>query len=476
MPATVHKIGVEHQRSIAQFFPLPSDPDAERGLIGAVVEAETRGGAGPDDDVIAQVGGAGIVDDFHQPELRALWQLMCERHKAGLRNDVVSLFDAMRERGLKLYNIRQEQLVGWVADFAEVMGSFPSLALHYANQLREAATRRRAMTHAWELIQRLGGDDRRPLVEWYAEAVGPLAEASVPIRPSVPLSEYVSEVIDHAERLIERRVIQRPGAPSGLRELDRLLGGFRDGHLVIIGARPSIGKTALGIGVAIAIARAHGPVAYLSAEMPAREIAERIIAQTSGIELTRLWRGPLGPAEHPKLVLAASDASSLRISVDDELRDWPAVLGRLQQRVAQGCRVVIVDYLGLMRVPGDDPSWERIATITHDAKEFAKRHKVPFVLLAQLNRQAADTSKAPTMNELRGSGDIEQDADVILLIHRPNAQSADSDEEAASIIVEKHRGGPTGVVNVKWRRLTARFDDFDPGYDPQAVEDGRYGW
>jgi replicative DNA helicase len=472
MMATIHNIAGKRDDTRRT---VPQSVEAERGIIGAAVEQQVRG-RGEAPTVMAQVGGAALVDDFFHADLRQIWSLLVERDAAHLPCDSVSVFEALRQRGITLSNVRQSDLLSWAVDFQEIYAGFPSLADYYAQQIRDAAARRRAIVHAQELIRRLEGEDKRPLSDWYAEAVRPLSDVSVPTATTDGLGPHVERVMRRVGSLLETGRLQRPGLPTGITGIDKLLGGLRPGHLVVIGARPSVGKSALGIGIAISIARQVGPVAFISAEMPAEEYVERILSQTSGVELTRIWRGPLTPKEHRPLVGAAQIASGLPIHVDDDVRDWPAVLGRMQQRVAQGCRAVVVDYLGLMRVPGNDPSWEKIAQVTHDAKDFAKRHKVPVIVLSQVNRQGADPKRPPTMAELRGSGDIEQDADVILLIHRPHAYDPENDDGNADIVIEKHRGGPTGTVSVRWNKHTAEFADLDAiQFADMGADDGRYG-
>jgi replicative DNA helicase len=236
---------------------------------------------------------------------------------------------------------------------------------------------------------------------------------------------------------------------------------LRNGDLIVVTGRPGKGKSAFAATITLHIAQQH-PVLYVSCEMSKQRLTQRWISQLSGVNLTRLWRGPISHVDCAAAVKAAALLSQLPILPVTGERDWNALATHCQREVAMGAKMVIIDYLGLLTLSGGPKeSWERIGVITKGAKALAMRLDVPIVLMAQLNREAVKGGiHRPSIHECRGSGDIEQDADVIVLIHRDDPDDA-TQATTAELIFGKFRNGPTGIVMVRWQKEVARFEDLD---------------
>lgn len=452
---------------------MPSCRDAERGIIAAVIEAETQRQQGEQaQDLIASAGGAALTPDFESSALAAIWRLLCERHGASLPNDVLSFIDACRLDKVSLGDAKLlgSDLMAWLDAYVQARdASLPSLALCYVREIRETAERRRKISQTAELLRRLQ-DDMAPLPRWLPDVAAAVGETVLAIGDNCQtMREHVLDAMPRIESLVDRGSVVCDGVPTGIQELDNLLGGLRPGRLVVIGGRTSTGKSALALTVALNAALQEGVRSlYVSCEMSARELTERMIAQVADYPGARLWRGPVFRDDLRGLTQAAARVSELPVRIVDWERDWPTIVGIAQREVALGAKLVVLDYLGLMHIRGEKlDHWQMTGRITAEAKQLANRMQVPVILVAQLNREAVKTSETrPQLSHFRGSGDIEQDADVAILIHR----DIESNSDRAELLVRKNRGGQTAKVDALWDGPTMRFRGM-----PEGGEDERYG-
>ena len=265
------------------------------------------------------------------------------------------------------------------------------------------------------------------------------------------------------------------GVPTGLYDLDRMLTGLHGGELVLVGARPAMGKTSMALGVTLfAAQKAHKCVAFFSLEMPAEQIGLRLLCSAANINMQRVRSGMLSDEEWVKLGDSINALSNCRIYIDDTSGLTPSQLRSRCRRLMmeQGLDLVVLDYLGLM---GTDKRVENrqleVSEISRQLKSIALELKIPVLACAQLSRaNASRENKRPMLSDLRDSGSIEQDADVVMFLHREGYYAAAGgpedgpkpDDNQGEIIVAKQRNGPIGTVNVEWQAEFARYTNL-PG-------------
>jgi replicative DNA helicase len=264
------------------------------------------------------------------------------------------------------------------------------------------------------------------------------------------------------------------GVPSGFVDFDKMTSGMQAGDLIVLAARPSMGKTALAINIAEHVALNEGlPVAVFSMEMGASQLAIRIVGSIGRIDQQRLRTGKLNQEEWPRLTEAIEKLRNVSLHIDETPSLTPMELRANARRLARTCGklgLIVVDYLQLMSGNtssnnGDNRATE-IGEISRGLKMLAKELQCPVIALSQLNRSVETrTDKRPMMSDLRESGAIEQDADVIMFIYRDDYYNKDSKEPGvAEIIIGKHRNGPTGTVKLAFLKPLTRFESLASGY------------
>jgi replicative DNA helicase len=264
------------------------------------------------------------------------------------------------------------------------------------------------------------------------------------------------------------------GVPSGFVDFDKMTSGMQAGDLIVLAARPSMGKTALAINIAEHVALNEGlPVAVFSMEMGASQLAIRIVGSIGRIDQQRLRTGKLNQEEWPRLAEAIEKLRNVSLHIDETPSLTPMELRANARRLARTCGklgLIVVDYLQLMSGNtssnnGDNRATE-IGEISRGLKMLAKELQCPVIALSQLNRSVETrTDKRPMMSDLRESGAIEQDADVIMFIYRDDYYNKDSKEPGvAEIIIGKHRNGPTGTVKLAFLKPLTRFESLASGY------------
>ncbi len=259
------------------------------------------------------------------------------------------------------------------------------------------------------------------------------------------------------------------GMPTGITDLDSLIGGLHESELVIIAGRPSMGKTALAANIADHVAIETGQTTlFVSLEMSRLELAERMLCSHGRINGHKLRNGFISPMDRKKLVEASSNMSKAPLFIDDSpsrtMTEISATSRRLKRR--EGLKLIVIDYLQLIDPDNSkDPRQEQVAKIARRLKGLARELKVPVICLAQLNRQAEVTrDNRPRLSHLRESGAIEQDADVVMFVHRDEYYQTNDEDKArfagqADIIIAKQRNGPVGDVKVAWQQDYTRFEN-----------------
>lgn len=443
----------------------PQNLEAEMSVLGGVLLRS---------DAISHVLSLALEpEDFFLPAHQDVFRGMKALFERDQPIDPVTLEAELR---------RQDTLgrVGGLAYLGELQARTPTAenVQHYARLVREAATLRQLIARTSE-IQRRCYEARGPVDEFLNEAETEILQVAQ--RLTGGRYVHIRPLVDRAFKTIERRVeMGKPvtGVPSGFPDLDRLTCGFQPGDLVLIAARPSVGKTSFALSVAMnAAARAKIPVLFFSIEMASDSIAERLLCSEAKVDSNQVRAGRhLTRAHWTQLTTAASVLTRLPIYVDDSSAPT-AVEIRAKARRFRSDRglfasddqlgLVVIDYLQLVGTSGDAQNREQeVAQVSRALKALAKDLRLPVIAVSQLRRTAQDLeSQEPRLSDLRESGALEQDADVVAFLHRARAD----DKAQIKLTVSKQRNGPTGQVDLvflaEWTRFesAARDDRHPPG-------------
>jgi len=426
----------------------PHSAEAERGVIGAMLRKNA---------VIDDVAEALREDDFYHDSSRRLFLAVLECRRGCRPVDLVILADWLRARGWLAD-------VGGLAALAELWDAVPTAGNveYHAKIVREKATLRRLAAAARDILD-LASRPSGPADDAVDEAARLVAAAGAGRLAAGPVT--LDDALDAALRAIDERTRsdRPPGLPSGVEALDALTGGFRPGDLILIGARPSRGKTAVALSFAKSAAWQGVPVFFASCEQSAAELAERSLAAAARLDL-RVIRGHRITDRGKELILDARNAlGGLQLFVDDSRRQSARSIARQARRLKadRGLAMIVVDYAGLV-APDDARAkrHEQIGRITKDLRDLGRELRVPVLLLAQINRGAEDRGKddPPRLMDLKDSGDLEQDADTAILLHVPRDRK-DDPVWPLQLRLEKQRNGPTGVVEARFIKSQMRFQD-----------------
>jgi len=442
----------------------PHSIAAEMSLLGSIFVTPAV-----IDDVVQIVAGPG---DFFKAGHAAIYEEMVrlfDRHGA---LDIVQLHERLADHNAL-------ELVGGLNYLVELANAVPSAAnaAHYARIVRNKAITRRVIELAGEMLRDAHdhADEPEAVLERAERelfAIAHQAEQASAVR--VP--ELFGQVIDSLgpDAHVADRVL------TGLTDLDHATGGLRNGDFIIIAARPSMGKTALGLTLGQNIATTGLPVGIFSMEMAARSLAQRLLSAESDISSSLMQARALNVGEFERLHVAASAMADLPLYVDDTPNLTPLRLRAKARRMVarHGIRAIILDYLQLMSVGRRVESRQvEVSEMSRQVKALARELNLPVVCLSQLNRSAEQREgHRPRLSDLRESGAIEQDADVVLLLHRaayyhkgdPAWVQANADRlNTADLIIAKQRNGPTGTITLNWHGPTMRFRDHIDGRKDQ---------
>ena len=427
----------------------PQNVEAEEAVLGALLI---------DPDAIIRLATILNPGDFYREKHGWIYDAMLNLHDRREPIDFLTVCDELE---------RREQLneVGGPAFITSLINAVPTSihAEHYARIVERTATRRRLIDAAGQIaaLAYQEADDVEEVVDRAEQILFGVSERRIS-RELVPIREVLSDYYDRIEYLT-RHQGEMIGIPTGFSDIDKLLGGLQRSDMVILAARPSVGKTSLALSFALNAAKKHKQrIAFFSLEMSDEQVVQRLISSETGIDSQRLRRGEIVEGEWGRFMKATSDLADTHFYIDDtpsisalELRTKAR---RLHAEV--GLDLIIVDYLQLMR--GDYRSENRvqeISTISRALKALARELNVPVLALSQLSRGVESrTDKKPILSDLRESGALEQDADVVIFIYRDELYNENTERKSiADIIVAKHRNGPTGSVALYFKKELAQF-------------------
>ncbi|MDQ4000123.1 MAG: replicative DNA helicase [Actinomycetota bacterium] len=434
----------------------PHDLDAERAVIGAMLVSEAA---------VSVVGESLAAEDFYSETHRVLYGAMMRLYSRGKPIDQLTLSDELRSVGEfdriggRQYVFRLVESVPTAANaarYAEIVRGKALLraVIDAGSRIQqEAFAEPEDVTQALDAAEQLiYGVSNRQLKEHLA-----------------PVSELAPGALERIQRLYEAEG-EVTGVETGFEDLDRLTTGFHKSDLVVLAARPAMGKTAMALNAIWHAAGARGlPVAIFSLEMSKEQLVQRLISQITRIRTQDLRSGNVRAEDWPKLVRGIAEVSRAPIWIDDTagvtLMEMRAKVRRLASRLSAQdetpLSLVVVDYLQLMVGQGvrSENRQQEIAEISRGLKVLARDLDVPVLAVAQLSRAVEQRhDKRPLLSDLRDSGAIEQDADMVMFLYRDEYYNPDSDDKGiAEIIVGKHRNGPTGKVQLAWLEQYTKF-------------------
>ena len=447
----------------------PQDLEAEKSVLGSLLL---------DPDLCDDVALIVRPEDFYADANQKLYAHVLAMHDEGSRVDTVLLVDRLKREG-------DLEAAGGSAYLAEVLQSVavPAHAVYYARILRDKATLRSLIHVSSEILREAYDPTLEP-----REMLGRAEERIFAVHDQrstdqvTNMHDVLVEAFEHIDHRLEHG--GATGVPTGFNDLDKLTGGLHDSELAILASRPSMGKTALATNVADFVTVKSGvPTLFVSLEMSRLELAQRMLCARGKINGNKFRGGYLSGEDRDKLVEASAELSKATLYIDDTpsrtLTEIAACARRLKRKANLG--LLIIDYLQLIEPDNPkDPRQEQVAKIARRLKGLARELALPVLCLAQLNRQAETTKdNRPRLSHLRESGAIEQDADVVMFIHREEKYC--SREEAqerdlvgkALLMVAKQRNGPTDDVKLTWQEEFTCFRDAarqDPYGDFEAYD------
>lgn len=441
-------------------------------LPPCAIEAEQSvlGGLLLDNAAFDRIDGQLQADDFYSAAHQSIYRAIVSLLSRGEPADVITVSDAIERAG-------EAERTGGLAYLGELAANTPSAANvgAYARMVGDAKARRNMIAvgqHIIELARERGSD----AIARADKAAGIVASLSAHRDNKDPVE--ISDLMQTVLTKIQNRV-DAGGAISGLStgfvDLDKATTGLHPGNLVVLAGRPGMGKTSLAVNVAENVALDGGVALVFSLEMPGDDLAERTIARAGGINTQALREGRLTNDDYERLSAALAKLNGTRLIIDDDPATASVTaIRRKSMRIKRerGLDLIVIDYLQLMRGEAIANRNEEIGGITRGLKLLARELAVPIILLSQLNRGVEDRpDKRPMMSDLRESGAIEQDADVILMAYRDDYHNESSPLKGfAEIIIRKQRMGPTGTVPLVFQGQFSRFCDADRAEYARALD------
>jgi len=435
----------------------PQNIEAEESILGGILI---------ENEAINRVTEILDPDDFYRDAHRKIFNALINLSERDEPADLITLTNELRK-------IDQLDSIGGASYLTSLIDSVPTAANieYYAKIVKEKATLRKLIQTSTEIITQ-SYEDRGDVEMFLDEAERAIFEISEKrVRPSFySIREIVKDSFTTIERLFQKKELVT-GVPSGFKELDRMTAGFQPSDLIIIAGRPSMGKTAFCLNIAeYAAIENKIPVAIFSLEMSKEQLVIRMLCSQAHVEGTRLRTGYLNESDWPKLTIAAGNLSEAPIYIDDT-----AALSALELRAKarrlkseHGLGMVIIDYLQLMKGRARvENRQQEISEISRSLKALSKELSIPVIAVSQLSRKTEErTGNRPQLSDLRESGAIEQDADLIIFIYRDEVYNRAEDNPnrgKAEVIIGKQRNGPIGKIDLAFLDKFTTFKDLYKG-------------
>jgi replicative DNA helicase len=432
----------------------PQDTDAEMSVLGSMMLSK---------DAIADVVEAlRDPDDFYRPAHELIYECVLDLYGRGEPADSVTVAGALHDAGT-LARVGGPAYLHTLTQFVPT----PTAAGYYARIVAERAAQRRLIAAGTRIVQLGYGTDDGDVADAQNAAQAALyaATASAGRDDYVRLGDVVEPTMDEIEAAAHRGGQGPAGVPTGFADLDRLTNGLHPGQMIVIAARPAVGKSTVGLDIARSAAIGHAlPSVIFSLEMSRTELTMRLLSAEARVPLQNMRKGMMREDDWTRLAKTMGEVNEAPLFIDDSpnmsLMEIRAKCRRLKQQ--HGLKLVVIDYLQLMtsgqRV---ESRQQEVSAFSRALKLLAKELEVPVIAVSQLNRGPEQRSdKKPQLSDLRESGSIEQDADVVILLHREDMYDRESPRAGeADFIVAKHRNGPTDTITVAFQGHYSRFVD-----------------
>jgi len=455
----------------------PASLEAETAVLGGMLidgEAVTR---------VIEILSDGMM---YREGNRRIFRAMVRLFERGDVIDVITIAEELKKTG-------ELDSSGGLDYLGQLVDAVPTAANieYHANIVREKALLRRLVEQANQIVRDVYDQGERQVEEILDQAEARIFQVAEAHKREgfVWIKEILWETFEHIERLQESDS-GITGVPTGFLDLDKMTTGLQKGDLCIIAARPSMGKTAFALNVSATAAISHQrPVAIFSLEMSSQQLVQRLLCSEGRIDAQKLRRGRLSPEEHQRLGAAAGHLNTAPIWIDDQPGSNVLEIRAKARRIQADLRsdgkdlgMLVVDYMQLMSGTGHSESRvQEVSQISRGLKGLARELEVPLIALSQLSRGPEQrTDKRPMLSDLRESGSIEQDADVVMFLFRPEyyalAENRQELEGKAELIVAKQRNGPTGVVPLYFHKAHTRFDSvMRSAQEPNGANSGGFG-
>jgi replicative DNA helicase len=435
---------------------IPANLEAERAVLGSLLI---------DPDAMVKVASFLRIEDFYRERHQWIFGALAALNERREPADFVTLVDELE---------RKDQLeeVGGPAYITELINSTPTAIYvdYYARIVERTAILRRLIGAAGKIAE-LAYDESNnvdEVVDRAEQIIFGVSESRIH-RELTPISSIMQNVVNQID-FLARNQNTLMGVPTGFAMMDKMLGGFQKSDLIILAGRPGMGKTSLGLSIAQSAAKRHNArVAIFSLEMSNEQLVQRLLSVESAIDSHRLRLGQIYEEEWPILMEAANTLSTTHIFIDDtpgaSVMDLRTKSRRLYAE--HGIDLIVIDYMQLMTgvksSTGGENRQQEISFISRSLKELARELNVPVVAISQLSRAVESRAdKRPMLSDLRESGSIEQDADVVLFVYREDYYVEDTDRQnIADVIIAKHRHGSTGTVSLFFRKELTQFRDLE---------------
>ncbi len=450
-----------YDRQIAQLRVPPHSIEAESSVLGGLLL---------DNHAWDRVGDLLVETDFYRHEHQLIYTAIAALVNASKPADVITVYE-------RLQNLGKSEEIGGLVYLNSLAQYVPSASniRRYAEIVRERAILRKLVTASDEIATNAFNPQGKPVDKILDEAEQKIfnigEEGSRMKQGFQGMDTLVVDLLDRVQEMADNPN-DITGVPTGFIDLDRMTSGLQAGDMVVLAARPSMGKTAFAVNIAEHVALNEGlPVAIFSMEMGAAQLAVRIVGSIGRIDQGHLRTGKLTDDEWPRLTEAIERLRNVSLHIDETPGLTPSELRANARRLARQCGklgLIVVDYLQLMSGSSGSQGENRateLGEISRGLKMLAKELQCPVIALSQLNRSVETrTDKRPMMSDLRESGAIEQDADIIMFIYRDDYYNKDSKEpNVAEVIIGKQRNGPTGTVKLFFQKSQTRFESLAMG-------------
>lgn len=428
----------------------PQNLEAEQSILGAILI---------DNDALPKTLEILDPEDFYKLSHRKIFYGMTELFEKNEPIDLITLTDHLRKKD-------ELETIGGISYLSSLVNMIPTAAniKYHSHIVREKALLRGLLRTAGDIAGKVYEDnlDAEDLVDYAEKSVFDISEKRIKAS-FVSLKEVIKGSFEMIEHLYDKKETVT-GVPSGFKDLDDMTTGFQKGDLIIVGGRPSMGKTAFVLNIAQHVGlESREPVAIFSLEMAKEQLAFRMLCSEAMVNSNSIRKGFIKKEDWHKLTSVASKLTDAPVFIDDSsgitVLEVRAKARRL--KIEHGLSLVIVDYLQLMRGKGSFERREQeISDISRSLKGLAKELSVPVIAVSQLNRSVEQRRPpTPILADLRESGAIEQDADVILFVYRAEIYDKEANKGHAEVIIAKQRNGPTGIVNLTFMSNCTRFTD-----------------